>query len=257
VPANSGPTFLTLLAAIGTGGVFIFSTFYLWWWAVASGVFGLVFVLVWLWTGTSTIPEKADKDVGFGVRLPLYTSGPASVGWWAMFITMLGDMAAFVSLIFGYFFYWTSRPDFLAAATGPGTTWPAAALALGLVSWAATMFARRANRRDAAGHVHAALLVGALAACGAAAALVKAPLSTGMNPTRHVYPATVWVLVIWTALHLAAGVIMQLYCVARRAAGRLTAAHHIDVSDVGLYWHFAAATLAVTVAVIAGFPMLS
>jgi cytochrome c oxidase subunit I+III len=252
-----GPTFVTLLAAIGTGGVFIFSTFYLWWWAIASGILALVFVLVWLWTGTSAIPEKATKDVGLGTVLPLYASGPASVGWWAMCITMLGDMAAFTSLVFGYFFYWTSRPDFLAAATGPGTTWPLLALTLGILSWASTLVARRANHRESAVVFHAALVVGVVAACAAAAALVTAPIATGMDPTRHVYPATVWVLVIWAAIHLGVGVIMQLYCIARRLAGRLTGTYDIDMSNVGLYWHFAAATLVVTVGVIAGFPLLS
>jgi cytochrome c oxidase subunit I+III len=55
------------------------------------------------------IPEKDQKHVGLGVTLPLYASGQASVGWWAMLITMLGDSTAFMSLVFGYFFY-RSRP---------------------------------------------------------------------------------------------------------------------------------------------------
>ena len=43
-----------------------------------------------------------------------------------MLITMLGDMTAFVSLVFGYFFYWTSRPDFVNNIDGPGRRWPVA-----------------------------------------------------------------------------------------------------------------------------------
>lgn len=122
-----GPTFLTLWAAIFTGGVFIFSTYH-WWIAVSiSGVLAFGTILVWLWTGTAWIPEKDEKVVGRLLRkstsekhttdlgasrvktltLPIYVSGPDAVGWWAMFITMLGDMTAFVSLVFGYFFYWT------------------------------------------------------------------------------------------------------------------------------------------------------
>ncbi len=56
--------------------------------------------------------EKAEKDVGLGVIAPLYVSGPQAVGWWAMFITMLGDMTAYLSLVFAYFFYWTIHTDF-------------------------------------------------------------------------------------------------------------------------------------------------
>ena len=73
----------------------------------------------------------------------------------------------------------------------------------------------------------------------------------------HVYPATLWVIAIWNAVHLAVGAVMQLYCIARRAAGRLSAEHDIDISNVTLYWHFMAVMIAITVAVIAGFPLIS
>ena len=81
------------------------------------------------------------------------------------------------------------------------------------------------------------------------------PLSTGMDPQRHVYPAIVWLLVIWTVAHIAVGIVMQLYCAARRWARRLTPGHDIDIVNVGLYWHFVIATCAITTAVIAGFPL--
>jgi cytochrome c oxidase subunit I+III len=67
----------------------------------------------------------------------------------------------------------------------------------------------------------------------------------------------VWVLALWTVVHVAVGLIMQLYCVARRLAGRMTAKHDIDIHNVALYWHFMAFTAALTVAVIAGFPLVA
>jgi cytochrome c oxidase subunit I+III len=252
----SGPSFVPMFAAIFTGAVFILSTFYLWTAALISAVFAGVTILYWLWTATAMIPEKAEKPVGFGVTLPLYSSGQNSVGWWAMFITMLGDTTAFVSLLFGYFFYWSLRPDFLVGVGGPGWFWPTIAGALAIASWAATMIARRANRRDAAALFYLALTVGVLASAGSAAAIVNAPMVTGLDPQRHVYDATVWVLVVWTALHLGLGVVMQLYCIARRAARRMNGRHDIDMSNVGLYWHFAVLTCVLTVAVIAGFPLV-
>ena len=60
-----------------------------------------------------------------------------------------------------------------------------------------------------------------------------------------------------TALHAGTGVIMQLYCLARRAAGRMTARYDIDIHNVALFWHFVALTAVVTVAVIAGFPWVA
>ena len=80
------------------------------------------------------------------------------------------------------------------------------------------------------------------------------PALTGLDPTAHAYPATVWLLCAWTAGHVALGVLMLLYCIARRCAGRMTAVHDIDIRNVTLYWHFIAIKLLVTVATIAGFP---
>jgi cytochrome c oxidase subunit I+III len=67
----------------------------------------------------------------------------------------------------------------------------------------------------------------------------------------------VWLLAIWSALHIAVGLVMHLYCAARRAAGRMTARYDMDIVNVTLYWHFAAATVAITLAIIAGFPYVA
>ena len=251
-----GPTFITFWAAMFTGGLFIFATFYMWTAAIVCAALSFVTIIIWLWTGTSLIPEKPEKDVGLGVRLPLYAIGEHSVGWWAMLITMLGDMTAFVSLVFGYFFYWTSRPDFMNNSDGPGVRWPLTALTLALVAWLLTLAARHANRRDMAVIFHISVATAAAAACAGAWALVQGPIVTRMDPQAHVYPAIVWVLVLWTAAHIAAGAIMHVYCLARRLAGRLSGTYDIDMAVVTLYWHFVAITAALAVAVLAGFPSL-
>ncbi|MBA3311661.1 MAG: cytochrome c oxidase subunit I [Planctomycetaceae bacterium] len=254
----SGPTFITFAAAAFTGGAFVFATFYWWWPAAICAVLGFASILAWLWTGTAAIPEKDMKDVGLGLSLPLYASGPASVGWWAMFITMLGDMTAFVSLVFGYFFYWTAREDFPPEPTpGPGVFWPSVAAAFVLCSWGLTLLARRGNRDDRPLVFYGSLSAAVLLAIAGAAAFLAGPWLTELDPTEHVYQATVWVLAGWTAAHLAVGVVMQLYCAARRLAGRMTARRDIDITNVALYWHFAAITAAVTAAVIAGFPLVA
>jgi cytochrome c oxidase subunit I+III len=253
-----GSTFITLWAALTTGGFFIFGTYHFWWPALISLVVALGVIIYWLWTGTALIPEKEHKDVGLGLTLPLYISGPQSVGWWAVCITMLALLTAFISLVFGYFFFWTVRTDFPPnPAPGPGVFWPVVAAVLLLGAWALTLLARRWNRKDNSIGFYAASLLGGIFAVSGGAALLAGPWFTGLDPMTHVYPATVWILVIWTAAQAAVGVIMQLYCIARRIAGRMTARYDIDINNVALYWHFTALTAAITVAVIAGFPLVA
>lgn len=253
-----GPTFLTLVAAIFTGGVFILSTYH---WYVAAGISGLLAlatILVWLWTGTALPPEKDQKDVGRGLVLPVYASGYGAVGWWAMFITMLGDITAFVSLVFGYFFYWTIHPRFPPSGhTGPGWGWPLLALLAIAVAWGATLAARRWNRRSSPVLFYGAVTCAAVTGLCSGLALLQGPRSYQMDPTAHAYPAIVWVLVTWTSLHIAVGILMLAYCAARRFGGKMTPRYDADIVNVTLYWHFLLLTAFITCLVIAGFPLIA
>jgi cytochrome c oxidase subunit I+III len=255
LPGNS---FLPFASAMTLGGFFVLGTFHLWAAALASLVVATGFILRWLWTGTAHRPEKEEKDVGLGLRLPLYVSGSGSIGWWAMFITMLADLTAFVCLVFGYFFFWTVREDFPPEPSpGPGVGWPLLAAALLAGAWGLTLLARRWNRRGATAACVAALVWAPVLALAGGAALLAAPWTSGLDPTSHSYPATVWLLCVWIALHAALGALMHVYCLARRLARRMTPRHDIDLANVTLYWHFAALCAVVTVATIAGFPLVA
>ncbi|RWP84970.1 MAG: cytochrome c oxidase subunit I [Mesorhizobium sp.] len=247
-------TTITIISAALLGGVFVALTFELWILALLSGIGTLSAVLWWLWTGTGETPERKTKDVGLGLRLPLYASGPDSVGWWAMFITMVGDGTAFASLIFGYFFYWTIHPDFTLGQPGPGMRWPMIALSLFVAAWVAMLGARRLNASGWIDGARVALVAAFLLTLAASAAGFAGPWQHDMQPTAHVYPAIVWILVIWALAHAAVGSVMQLYCLARSLAGRLTREHDMELHNVALYWHFMAITAVITFAVIALFP---
>ncbi|NDV88867.1 cytochrome c oxidase subunit I [Aurantimonas aggregata] len=251
-----GPSFMPFCAAVLLGAVFILATFHWWLATMASMVLATGAIILWLWRGTAIIPEKRVKDVGRGLSLPLYASGPHSVGWWAMLITMIGDGTAFLSLVFGYYFFFTIHADFPPAdADGPGLFWPLVALALMLAAWLAALLALRINRAGAVPEAQLLMAGGGGLALAGGAALVYAPFVTGLDPVTHVYPATVWVLAIWTAVHAAVGALMLFYCLARSLAGRMTPEHDIDIANVALYWHFMAATAAIAVATVALFPL--
>jgi cytochrome c oxidase subunit I+III len=255
LPGNS---FLPVVAAVTLGGFFVFGTFHWWWAAVASSGLALGVILYWLWTGTAQRPEKEEKAVGLGLTLPLYASGPRSIGWWGMCMTMLADMTAYVCLVFGYFFFWTIHEDFPPrSASSAGASW----LVLGAMqvfgAWLLAMLARRWNRADRSTRFYVSLAGAIALAVLGALALLAGPSRSQLDPTQHVYPATVWLLVLWTVVHVVVGILMLVYCGAHRLAGRLTAKHDIDIHNVVLYWHFTLLTVTITTLVVAGFPLVS
>ncbi len=249
-----GTSYFTIISALSLGGVFIALTFHWWLLTVLCGIVTLGAILTWLWTGTSETPKRNERDIGLGVTLPLYASGPASVGWWAMFITMAGDGTAFASLMFGYFFYWTIHPDFTAGLHGPGVGWPLAAVALFAVAWLAMLLARHANAKDRVWLARLSLMGSVLVTLAACLAGLAGPYLHDMQPTVHVYPAIVWVISLWTVLHGLVAIIMQLYCLVGSFAGRLTARYDADLCNVVLYWHFLMITALTSFGALGLFP---
>jgi cytochrome c oxidase subunit I+III len=171
---------------------------------------------------------------------------------------MLAVLTAFVSLVFAYFFFWTIHDDFPPdPSPGPGAFWPVAGGVAALAAWGLVLLARSRNRTDAASEFYASLIAASVLAIAGGAALVVGPSLAGLDPTSHVYPATVWLLLIWSAAHMGLGVLMNGYCFARRLSGKMDGAHDIDIANVTLYWHFCILTVLTTVAVIAGFPVVA
>lgn len=254
----SDQSWFPLCAAVAIGGFFVFGTYHLWIAALVSLAVGVGVIWCWNWQSSAAIPEKPQKAVGLGLTLPLYASGSTNVGWWGVFITMLAAQAAFWCLIFTYFFYWSLRDDFIPdPPAGPGVVWPLTGAALIAAAWALTRMARSRNRDDRGVAFSITLAAAMLLGAAGAGALAYGPWTTGLQPEEHVYPATVWTLVAWNGLQVLTGILMQAYCLARRAARRMTARYDAEMENTVLLWHFVAFTAAVTVAVIAGFPWVA
>ncbi|GAA4225316.1 cytochrome c oxidase subunit I+III [Sagittula marina] len=252
-----GPSFLPIGAGVSLGAVFIIATFHLWTLTLLCFAAFVAFTLTWLWTGTARVPEAPEKYVGRGLTLPTYAQGNRAVGWWAVFITMTGDMTAFTGLVFSYFFYWTALPNFLPeAARLPAVLPLTAGVVLLLAAWCMTVFARSTLGKGGRG-LSMALLIGALpvGALGIAA-WAWAAQAAGLDPTRDSFDAMVWMLILWMFLHLLLSWVMHLYVAARIAANICQPEYRADLMNLTLFGHFNAITAVVTFALLALFPML-
>ena len=254
VPGNS---WWPLIAAIPTGGFFIFATFHLWTPTLISGALAFAAILGWLWT-TAERAEPNRRDAGCGYVLPRYVSGPQSVGWWAMFIAVLADGTAYVSLIFGYFFYWTVSEAWPPPQTGePGLLLPALALpflllAAGLMRWSVV-----ALRLVQTGRFKLAVCLGGLALSAAAALQLLWLLGADLDPTAHAYPAIVWTIYGYYLFHIGLALVMGLYVLARFFAGHLAPGFDIDLRNTALFWYYTAFQGVLAMATIHLFPLVS
>lgn len=251
-----GPSSWPILCAAATGGVFLASTFHWWWITGISAVLAFVFILCWVWH-TAEIPEKPTRDAGCGYVLPLYVSGPQSVGWWALFIMILGDAAAFVALLFGYFFFWTVNPDWPPPGQPPlESTLPLlAVIALSL----AVPLVRYSIGALNSGRIRLFVLLVGLGLWGLLLGGVLELgwlLASGLDPKSHAYPAILWTLILYHLLHLAVALVMGVYVLVRLYYKRLAPGYDIDLRNTSLFWHYTVLMGAVTLGVITLFPQV-
>ena len=109
-----GPGWPPVIAAVGTAGFFLLLTVKLAFAAFACGIVAVVSSLVWLWQ--SDPPPGQPVDVGRGIKLPIYFSGPKSHGWWAVVILLLVAASLYLAFVFSYLYTWTASPQVMARA---------------------------------------------------------------------------------------------------------------------------------------------
>ncbi len=234
-----GPGWGHVIGAVGTAGFFLSLTVQWVWIAVVFGAVGIAAVLWWLWTGTDLGPIRDRVEIGGGIRLPVYVSGPESVGWWAMVVLLLVDGTVFACLGFTHGFLWLVNGD--AAWPPPGTVLPAleapgiAALlvaASGAAIWGADRMLRRGWRMAMPLLVLVALGL-LLAGLGLDLAAIW---EAGLRPTTHAFTAAVFANQFWQGLHGGVVLMMALYLVARTWAGMVDPVRRVTFDVVRLFW---------------------
>jgi cytochrome c oxidase subunit I+III len=250
-----GPGWTPFVAALATALVFGAMTIKRPSVAVPAGVVAAGALLWWLWSMDRALPREP-VDAGRGEVLPLYSAGSGSVGWWGMAVLLISDAAVVASFMFSYLFLWTARPGvWPPAGSGlPGVAEPVATAVAVIGAWVLFEVAERRNQRDHR-FVTGVCLVASAMLAGSALVLGWRWLGgSSLVPTAHSYGAAVWLLLGYIALHVAAGIGMALWCLARLGLGMIDAWRCLTLRICLFWWRFTTPVAVLTLLLVAGFP---
>ncbi len=256
-----GPGWTPFFAAAGTAAFFLLLTVKLVVPAILGGVLAIVMMLWWMW-GSDPGPNHAPVDIGGGITVPVYVTGPASHSWWAMVTLLLVSGMLFGSLVFSYLYLWTVSPRVWPAGGAgiPAPVFPLLAAALLALSSAAIAYASRALRTTVgAGHRgHTMVRISLLAALPLLVAALGVELygqwQAGLRPTASSYGAVVYTLSALQGQFVLVLLIMGGYTLARSWCGLLDGQRRATFDNTMLLWHYAVAQGLVALLLIHGFP---
>jgi cytochrome c oxidase subunit I+III len=234
-----GPSWLPMLAGIGTA-IFFFALTVKWTWVAIAGVLLAVGGIVrWLWD--SDPPTDGGRfAVGGGLSLPDYMAGTRSTSLWAMGVLALVNGTVFLSLLFSHFYLWLVSDAWPPPGSVVRGGWFDVYIILALLGSAAlACIGGRALTRGSGGTFIGAMLSG-VAMLGLAFWL-QCQGAAGADPAAHAHGATVWGILSWQGLHVVLVLIMVIYTVARRLTGRIDARRRVTFDNTLLMWLFTAA----------------
>ncbi len=247
-----GPGWSPLLAAVGTAAFFLFLTVKMVVPAAIGGVVAIVMIVWWMW-GSDPGPNHPPVDIGGGIELPVYVTGPKSHSWWAMITLVLVAATLFASLVFSYFYLWTVSPHVWPAAL-PGAGYALASAALLALSSGAIAYASSALRAGRLWPVRVALMAAMPLLAGAFGIDLWGQWQSGLRPTVSSYGAVVYTFSVLQGQYVAALLIMGCYTLARSWTGRLDGRRRATFDSTMVLWHYAVAQGLVALTVVHAVP---
>jgi cytochrome c oxidase subunit I+III len=247
------PGWAPLVAAWFTAGFFLLLTVKLVVPALLCGAIAIGGLLHWAW-GLDPAPLAEPVDIGGGIRLPSYMSGPQSQAWWAVVVLMLVSASIYGCSLFSYLYLWTISPELWPEDSPSG---PGAALLAALLYVAASAAFGLANRF---------LKRNALATTGAllVAALVLLPAAVGvqfashaeLSPSASAYGAVVYLIASLAGFYAFVCCALVLFVLARAAKGMVSPVRRVTFDNARLFVHYTAAQSIVGLLLVHGFPRL-
>ena len=233
-----GPSWLPLLGGLGTAVFFFALTVKSTWIALAGAALAIVAIFRWLWEGDPA-PGPLRHDIGDGIKLPDYMSGPRAHGWWGVVVLLIVNASIFASFVYSWFYL-----AYMADAWPPpgmlieGGWFDVASGAGGLASAILAIFASRLLAEGKSRWFIAAIISGMAALV--CAFVVQCVAARGADPVLHAFGATSWALLCWQGVNVALCVLMGGWVLARLATGKLDAVRRATFDSTWLVWLYTA-----------------
>lgn len=239
-------TYLPFVAAVATAAFFLLFLLKLYWFAPLALV---VIVIVFLaWTPDTALKQDADMmEIGHGEKQTPHMQAQRPPSWWATVLTVIADLTAFISLLFGSLFLWISAPNWPPKAALPvDAVMPLIVTAsLGVAAISGRMAAK-------AGQAATTWLALAVISNAAAGSVLFWMSQSVPDPHAHAASASVFVVLVYAGLHNIVSMIIAGYGIWRIRAGLVSYKRSLDLR-LGEIWHTYSAALGVTAAF---FPIL-
>jgi cytochrome c oxidase subunit I+III len=246
-----------VLAAVGTAGLFLLLTVKAVWPALACGVLAVASCLVWVW-GIDKGPAKGPVDIGAGIRLPVYVTGPKAHGYWAIIVLMIVAGSLFASWMFSYLYLWTASPDHWREGSLllPPVGWPV--LSAGLAGASAAAFWASKHTLGPEGRTHlitpVLILSAALSLTASLGAEILSHWEAGLRPTGSSYGAIVYMAAVLSGQLVFAIIIMSGFVIARHFTGKLDRVRWASLENTSLLAWYTVGQILLGLIVVHGFP---
>jgi cytochrome c oxidase subunit I+III len=244
------PGWAPLAGALFTAAFFFALTFKLVFLAAIFFVVALAALLHWGWhlDPPAGLPPV---DIGGGIKLPVYVSGPVSQAWWAMVVLMLVAGSLYGCALFSYLYLWTVSPE-VWPRTLPEVGFPLITGILLVLSSAMVGWANRGVTRS--GDCRALWLAVALILVSFGFHLVG---QREVSPSESAYGAIVYAILSIDGFFIATAIVLALLALARRRAGRLDRERRVSFDNARLFWHYTVAQTLAGLLMVQGFPRLA
>ena len=235
-----GPSVWPFLSAIFTAGFFLILTVQAYTPAVISGILAILCMLRWLWETDRPVAQE-EVDVGAGIMLPTYVTGPRTHGWWAMVVLLIVIGMIFLMAVFSYLYLYGIHPDFWVPPPDPVWLAPIVggyAMAAGLALLARRLLARE---RTTLWTPPTLILLAAGTLIATFAVDFASWRATGLTGPASGQGAIVHALLSLQGLLVAIVAIMALYLAARASRGLITKPTNTSLDMVVLFLVYTAA----------------